>query len=175
VLKNTDFDVELESATETHAEALCDLLNAAYRGTSGWTTERKLVSGDRITPADLVSNLSNPDFHLFVYQKLNELIGCIGIEMNATDAYIGSFAVHPNHQNTGLGKKILKHAELYAINTLNSKRLVMKVIAQRETLIAFYERQGYKRNGTVEAYPSHLNVGIPRISGITIELLFKDI
>jgi hypothetical protein len=49
----------------------------------------------------------------------------------------------------------------------------MVVISQREELISFYERRGYRRTGEIAEYPLHLNVGVPRAEGLTIEYLEK--
>ena len=101
------------------------------------------------------------------------MIACICIEEKEGKAYLGTFAVNPAHQNQGIGKQVLGMAEEYASNVLGLCQLSMLVISQREELISFYERRGYKRLGIIQAFPVHLNVGVPLQEGLTIEHLEK--
>ena len=88
-------------------------------------------------------------------------------------AYIGTLAVTPTYQNKGIAKQVLSQAEDFALRQLQVKQLFMVVITQRQELIAYYERRGYRRTGQIEPYPLHLNVGIPVTEGLTIEYLCK--
>ncbi len=49
----------------------------------------------------------------------------------------------------------------------------MVVVSQRTELIAYYERRGYTRTGKTKEYPTHLNVGVPLKSDLTVEYLEK--
>ncbi len=164
--------VKLELAKIHEAQRINDLLNLAYRGKSGWTTESTLVDGDRSNTSDVKLSIENAIF--LIYKNNDDLVACICLEPKGNEVYIGSFAVHPDHQTKDLGKRILNAAELYAINKLNSKKFIMGVISKRTELIAFYERRGYQRSGLNKEYPSNLNVGIPKVSGLTIEQLYKN-
>ena len=62
----------------------------------------------------------------------------------------------------------------FAKNILKVTKFIMVVVSQREELIAFYERRGYKKTGEILEYPVHLNVGIPAVAGLTIEYLEKN-
>ena len=118
--------------------------------------------------------IKNPDSHLFVVTSNGSIAACIYIEEKDNRAYIGTFAVNPALQNQGVGKRVLALAENYAVNELGSIKLIMVVISQREELISFYERRGYKRTGEISEYPVHLNVGIPIVENLTIEYLEKN-
>jgi ribosomal protein S18 acetylase RimI-like enzyme len=170
-----EFNLKLVLAKKENVQALCTLLNLAYRGDRGWTTESSLVSGDRAVDSDIESVIVDNNSRFLIYQENGKLIACICIEMNGAEAHIGSFAVHPNYQETGLGKKVLSAAESYALEELGANNFIMVVLSSRNELVAFYERRGYKKNGVVKNYPTHLNLGVPKISGLTIEYLVKKV
>ena len=166
-------ELTLEQAGRCHATEICDLVNLAYRGNEGWTRETDFVQGDRTTYSDIVSLISNPFSHLLFVKKSKELVACVCIEKKESDAYIGLFAVHPKQQGRGVGKLILTQVEAYALMHLGARRFIMVVVSQRQELIAYYKRRGYLRTGKIKNYPEHLDVGVPRQSGLTIEYLEK--
>ena len=164
----------LQEARKEHIDEICNLVNLAYRGESGWTKETDLVSGDRSSTTEIQDYISNHNTHLLVAIEKGEIVSCICIEENEGSAYIGLFAVHPKMQGYGLGKIILSQAENYASTKLNVRKYVMVVVSQRKELIAYYERRGYSRVGNIQQYPTHLNVGIPLTNTLTIEYLEKN-
>ena len=74
-----------------------------------------------------------------------------------------------------LGNYVLEQADNFAFSTLRVRKFVMFVISQRPELIAFYQRRGYSSTGRIETYPLHLGIGVPKVSGLTIEYLEKII
>ena len=68
---------------------------------------------------------------------------------------------------------MLEQAETFALRTLGVHKPAIFVISQRPELIAFYQRRGYSRTGKIETYPLHLGIGVPKVSGLTIEYLEK--
>ena len=168
-------ELTLKPANIDDAEYLNLLINQAYRGQEGWTRETDIVDGKRSSLEDVKSLIQNPYSHMLVAKINDVLAACICVEEKQNRTYIGTFAVNPAFQNQGIGKIVLSLAESYAVNKLGSKQLMMVVISQREELISFYERRGYKRTGEISAYPVHLNVGIPIVEDLTIEYLEKYI
>jgi ribosomal protein S18 acetylase RimI-like enzyme len=165
----------LEQAKKHQVNEICDLVNLAYRGEQGWTTEAQLVQGNRCMPNEVISYLSNPNTHLLVLIKDKQVQACICIEQKEDCAYIGFFAVHPNSQGQGVGKEVLLQAEQFALVHLNVTKAVMVVISQRIELIEYYESRGYCRVGKIQDYPVDLQVGVPFKAGMTIEYLEKCI
>lgn len=165
----------LEPARLSDAGALTDLINAAYRGVLGWTTESAIVGGDRTDVEAIKALIENDTSHLLVAMQGGKVLACVCVEEKGSHAYIGLLAVAPSCQNRGLGKKVLSLAEDYAMNQLHANLLVMVVISQRKELIEYYLRRGYSRTGNIEAYPLHLDVGVPVVEGLTIEALEKHI
>lgn len=168
-------NLNLKVATTDQVREICELVNLGYRGKKGWTRETEIVSGERATETEIKLAIENPDSHLLVYIKNDEFLSCICVEKKMNNAYIGLFVVHPRLQGNGIGKKILKLAEEYASNMLGVDKYVMVVVSQRHELISYYERRGYVLTGETEEYPVHLDVGIPKISGLTIEYLEKNV
>jgi len=164
----------LEFARKDHIEGICGLVNLAYRGETGWTKETDLVGGDRLSTDEVQEYISDQNSHLLVAIENGEIVSCICIEINESSAYIGLFAVHPKLQRTGVGNEILSQAESYASTKLKARKYVMVVVSQRKELIAYYERRGYIRTGNIQKYPTHLNVGVPLKSGLTVEYLEKN-
>lgn len=169
------YSIKLEPASIDDAERIKDLINLSYRGKEGWTKETDIVSGERISIEDTKTLIQNKNSYLFTVLIDGAMIACICIEQKGEKAYIGSFAVAPSYQNLGIGKQVLSQAEEFASNQMKVKEIILVVVSQRQELIEYYERRGYKRAGDIEKYPVHLNVGTPIIEGLTIEYLRKDI
>lgn len=163
--------MKLEQANENDAPAINALLNIAYRGEKGWSTEIALVDGERSQVSDVQVAIKQSIF--LIYKEEEQLIGCICLEPKGNDVYLGQFAVHPDHQAKGLGDLLLKSAETYARDTLKSQQFILSVLSKRLELIAFYERRGYQKSGVSMAFPLHLNVGIPKMDDLIIEQFCK--
>lgn len=165
----------LEKARPNQSSKICDLINLTYRGEVGWTRETHIVQGNRTNHDDIEAAIANPDAHFFVVNQHRGLASCIYVEKQENSAYIGFFSVHPSLQGNGIGKYILKQAETFALTELGTRKFVMFVVSQRSELIAFYERRGYVRTGQIEAYPLYLGIGVPKVKGLTIEYLEKNV
>ncbi|MEK7779135.1 MAG: GNAT family N-acetyltransferase [Pseudomonadota bacterium] len=167
-------DLFFEKANANQAQAICDLVNLAYRGEQGWTNESSIIQGNRTTPQEIELALVEPNAHFFVINQLQQLIACVYIKehINAV-AYLGFFSVHPSFQGQGLGKYILGRAEAFAVDQMQAHKLVMFVVSQRMELIAFYRRRGYCPTGKIDLCP--VSLGIPKISGLTITYLEKKL
>lgn len=163
----------LEKARYGQVQAICDLVNLTYRGETGWTRETHIIQGDRTGRQEIETALSNPNAHFFVVNQSQTLVSCIYVAKEKEDAYIGFFSVHPSLQGKGFGKHVLQQAETFALQNMEIQRFVMFVVSQRPELIAFYERRGYSRTGRIEDYPLHLGIGVPKVTGLTIEYLEK--
>ncbi len=67
---------------------------------------------------------------------------------------MGLLTVRPELQNQHLGRRLLAAAEEYARGR-GAKRMRIGVLHVRDTLIAWYERRGYRATGETEPYPSN--------------------
>ena len=66
-------------------------------------------------------------------------------------------------------------AENYAKAQFMVKTFTMVVLSDRSELISYYERRGYNKRGVSKEFPTHLNVGQPKKSGLTIQSLLKNV
>lgn len=165
--------MKLEVANQEQIEEIVDIVNSAYRGDIGWTKETDIVDGARTSISEIQSLISKPDAHLLIAKDKGGIFSCVCMEEDGCDAYIGMFAVKPDIQGNGIGKAVLQLAEEYALVQLRARKLILIVVSQRPELISYYERRGYVKTGQIEEYPIHLNVGVPKVTGLTIQYLEK--
>ena len=50
---------------------------------------------------------SNPDWHLFVWKKLEDVVGIIGVRMVDNDVIIQHISVNPSHRGEGIGTNMI--------------------------------------------------------------------
>lgn len=147
---NTFSDKQISLAKAEDAFAITQLLNKAYRGEEarkGWTTEADIIEGDQRTNNEEVSALIHKDKSDFLlYKKDEEIIGCINTQVKEGALYIGMLSVEPAFQNAGIGKKLIKASEEFAL-AHNCTYSYMTVIDIRNELIKFYNRLGYYDTG----------------------------
>lgn len=154
-------------ATEKDIEALDALVNSAYRGEhskKGWTTEADLLGGLRTDPATLRDMLRESDARILKYTgEHNRLEGCVYLKQKTDKLYLGMLTVSPELQAKGIGRKLLAAAEQEAV-ALGCTAITMTVISVRQELISWYERNGYRKTGATEPFPTDPKFGLPRQS-----------
>jgi ribosomal protein S18 acetylase RimI-like enzyme len=142
-------------ATLEDVPSLEKLINSAYRGETskqGWTTESNLLKGKRITLEELEETIQNKNNALLKYTKNNQIIGSVLLVNKESKLYLGMLTVSPELQNSGIGKILLKEAEVLAL-TLGLPKIAMTVISIRKELIEWYKRHGYEDTGVREPFP----------------------
>lgn len=161
------------------AQSIVALVESAYRGESGrrgWTTESHLLDGQRTDAADVSALIARAGSRLLMAERDGQLKASCHIERRGTSAYFGMFAVDPDEQGSGLGKQVLAEAERMARDEWHCRAMSMTVIVQREELIAWYERRGYRRTGEYQPFPyGDERFGIPRRDDLRFEVLRKDL
>ena len=172
--------MHLEPASPHDLPALHALIESAYRGDSaraGWSHEADLLDGQRTDLAALDAMLGDPAQHLLVLRDNEVLRACVAVtEKGAGLGYIGLLTVDPQRQSAGLGRMILAAAEDHAAAHFAASRIEMTVIAQREELIAWYERRGYARTGETRPFPAHdPRFGLPRRDDLVFAVLEKTL
>jgi len=139
----------ITTATPEDAPALEKLINSAYRGESsklGWATEANLLEGKRITEDELLDLFNNKENIILKFTENNAILGCVLLENKGNKLYLGMLSVSPKLQNSGIGKQLLKEAEIHALS-LDLPKIVMTVITLRDKLIAWYNRHGFIDTG----------------------------
>jgi ribosomal protein S18 acetylase RimI-like enzyme len=155
----------IEIATIEDVKALNNLVQSAYRGESskkGWTSEADLLGGIRTTEKGLLETIQTPKTSIFMYSEDDKILGCVMLAEKENALYLGMLTVSPDLQGGGIGKKLLKYAEIFAQeNGLN--KIEMTVISVRSELIAWYERNGYTKTGETKPFPmDDPNFGEPK-------------
>jgi ribosomal protein S18 acetylase RimI-like enzyme len=160
-LKNTKPQtgiVELPMITKATLEdvsSLNKLINSAYRGESskkGWTTEANILEGKRTTEDELRAIIQDPKNTILKFTENNQIIGCVLLKEKESELYLGMLTVSPELQNSGVGKKLMQEAEVFALD-LGISKIVMTVISVRAELISWYNRKGYVDTGLREPFP----------------------
>ncbi len=149
---------------EENIPALIDLVNSAYRGEGskkGWTTEADIIDGSiRIDQPSVKEMLQEPGAMILTCYAGDVLMGCVYLKREGNGLYLGMFAVSPEAQGLGIGKKLLEAAEAHA-KELKYQYIVMTVIDIRHELIAWYERHGYERTPETKPFPEDDRFGRP--------------
>ena len=166
--------------------AIVDLVNSAYRGDSaqaGWTTEADYIDGQRTSLEDLQQDLAvetRPVLLTLRPAAGAAIVACALVDRHVgadgvPAGYIGMVTVKPGLQAGGVGRAMLEAAEDYA-RTLGATRARMTVVSIRDTLIAWYERRGYRLTGERLPFPyDDARFGIPRRPGLEFVVLEKPL
>jgi ribosomal protein S18 acetylase RimI-like enzyme len=174
--------IDLQRASESDLEALAELMNAAYGGAgdvAGWTHVKDFLVGDRTSVSALRAEIdASPQAQLLVIRNptTGALRGSVWLEpRSATLWYLGSLTVAPSEQNSGLGRRILDAAER-RMAELGATQVVIDVLNVRGTLLAWYERRGYKLTGESHAFPYQDNrYGVPQRPDLAFLCLEKNL
>ena len=152
----------LRKAVASDYAEIIDLANLAYRGREGaipsWNIEKGIVGGQRLDESLLQDELAaKPGGALLVYREEDDgpLLATAWLNPESEEVWsMGLLTVRPELQNQHLGRRLLAAAESYA-SERGAKRMRIGVLHVRDTLIAWYERRGYRANGETEPYPSY--------------------
>jgi ribosomal protein S18 acetylase RimI-like enzyme len=170
--------VRFRTATGDDAAAIAALVNSGYRGESsqqGWTTEADLLDGLRTDENEIRSLIAADDAMTVLCIDENEITGSVHIQKEGPACYLSMLVVKPGLQGSGIGKQLIEAAESRARETWSSAKMTMTVITIRSELIAYYERRGYRRTGQMKPFLFDETHGIPRVDGIELEVLEKDL
>lgn len=165
-------------ARPSDAGAIAALAQSAYRGEAsraGWTTEADFLDGQRIDADGVCALLAPPSGVLLAEDATDaSLRACCHLAADGEAAWFGLFAVDPKRQGQGIGDGLLAAAERRARDELGARRLRMKVIWLRDTLIAWYLRRGYARTDEVHPFPyGDPRFGLPRRDDLHFIVLDK--
>jgi ribosomal protein S18 acetylase RimI-like enzyme len=143
-------------ATPSDIPAIVALVESAYRGDAsrqGWTTEADLLDGQRTDPVSVADTIAKPTSRIVLAERNGELLACANIEHTDEGCYFGMFSVRPTLQGGGVGNALLTECERIATADWKARAVHMTVIKQRDELIAWYERRGYRRTGERKPFP----------------------
>jgi ribosomal protein S18 acetylase RimI-like enzyme len=146
--------LSLHPATASDFPDIIALMNAAFRGTEGWSIEGEIIKGQRTNESLLSEETRNGAFYLLSRNETTSTLdGCVSLQPSSPEKwYLGSLTVTPALQNAGFGRKLLDAAENYAA-ARGARTIEITVVNVRESLIAWYERRGYQRTGETRPFP----------------------
>ena len=150
-------EITIRDAVPADIPVLHALIESAYRGEAsraGWTTEADLLDGQRTDPDDLASILDDPEQALLTAWRDSALVGCVLIaDRGEGTGYFGMLSISPTLQGAGLGRRMVEAAHAALAARFGARQVRISVLPQRETLIAWYERLGYRRTGETLPFP----------------------
>lgn len=150
-------EITIRDAVAADIPALHPLIESAYRGEAsraGWTTEADLLDGQRTDPEDLADILADPKQALLSAWCGDALVGCVLIaDRGEGTGYFGMLSVNPTLQGGGLGRRLVEAAHSTLADRFGARRVRISVFPQRETLIAWYQRLGYRLTGDTLPFP----------------------
>lgn len=160
-------EITIRDAAAADIPALHALIESAYRGESsraGWTTEADLLDGQRTDPDDLSDILADPAQALLTALRGGDLLGCVLIaDRGEGTGYFGMLSIRPTLQGGGLGRRLVEAAHAALADRFGARRVRISVFPQRETLIAWYQRLGYRPTGDTLPFPyGNPRFGLPR-------------
>jgi ribosomal protein S18 acetylase RimI-like enzyme len=172
--------LHVRAATVADAEAVADLVHAAYRSDEsrgGWTTEADLVGGQRADAAMVRHVVGLPDDVVLVAVDDDDVpFACCHLERRDGGAYLGMFAVRPAVQGGGVGRGMLRAAEEHARDRWGATTLSITVLNHRPELQAWYERCGFTFTGDRHDFPyGDQRFGVPRRPDLALLGMVKPI
>jgi GNAT superfamily N-acetyltransferase len=170
--------LSFRKADSKDAERIVTLINSAYRGETsslGWTTEAELLIGLRTEIDEVLQLISANNSMLLLCLDADILLGTITLEKRGDAAHLGMFAVQPQQQGRGIGKKLLAFAEHTARETWGVRLMAMFVITLRHELIAFYQRRGYRFTGQLKPFPAQSKLWTPLVSNLQLGTMEKSL
>ena len=159
-------------------------VNRAYRGAAareGWAHEADLLDGQRTDAATLAAELAGSGTILVMRAAEDgAMLACVATHPvrapgGGTNCYFGMLAVDPHRQGRGIGRRLVDIIEARA-RAAGCVAVECAVIQLRATLVAWYERLGYRRTGRVEPFPyGDERFGLPRRDDLHLVVLEKPL
>ena len=172
----------LHHAVEADYAGVVDLANLAFRGSganASWNTEAVFIEGQRLDESLLREDLAaKPEARLLTYRDEADgpLLGTVLLEERDGGVwYLGLLSIRPDLQKRQLGRRLLAAAEDFA-RERGGRRIRMSVVNVRDTLIAWYQRRGYRLTGETQPFPyGDDRIGRPLRDDLHFVVLEKDI
>lgn len=173
-------ELAIRLAEQDDVASLLPLIEGAYRGEGsrrGWTTEADLLGGQRTDTVMLAEIIEDPKQAILMAFEGETLVGSVLIANPRPGVgYLGMLSVDPARQAGGVGKTLVKAAEAAVAERFGARRMEMQVFWQRDSLIAWYERMGYRRTGETRPFDgNNPRLGLPLRDDLWFEVLEKTL
>lgn len=165
-------DLSFRIAQPEDAPEIVRLINSALRpqpGKGGWTSEASLVSGER-TNLDEVKKIINQASNVFILGLHNDtIVACVHVDGSTPEeAYLGTMAVEPSLQNSGIAKAMGAFTNEYASTKMGAHFLVTQILAPRPELISLSFKYGYQQTGRAFPYKGDQGIGTPKLDKLVM-------
>lgn len=144
--------LEIRIATRKDADDITRVINRAFG-----EAEHFFVDGDRITAEEVQDSLRTGAF--LVAEHEGEMVGCVYVEPRAERAYLGLLSVDPDHQQRGVGVRLMRASENFCI-AAGCRFMDIKIVNLRTELPSYYRKFGYIETGS-SAFPEEVETKIP--------------
>src|SRR6516165_4736932 len=89
--------------------------------------------------------------HILVAMAEETVVGTISGACHADRGHLRGMAVLPDRRGSGLAAKLLNAIETY-LQSQGCKRITLSITEPLQPAMKFYEKNGYRRSGTVEDF-----------------------
>lgn len=177
-------NASIRRATLQDVPQLVALVQSAYRGDSsrqGWTTEADLLGGQRTDASEVAAAIQTQGQQILLLERAEQpqgasLLASVHVRHEGHACYLGMFAVEPTAQGGGIGRRMVQAAEAAALGDYGARQMRMMVISVRDSLIAWYERLGYRRTGESQPFPyGNPRFGLPKRDDLAFVVLARDL
>ena len=155
--------LQIHAAEMQDAAAITAVINAAFRQAEGFLLDNDRINFEEVREllqvgVFLVADnaADNADTNA---DEPGSLSGCVYVEPSGNRSYLGLLAVHPQHQKSRLGSKLMDAAEDFCAKA-GSRFMDLQIVNLRKELPGFYLRRGYVETGTAP-FPPGLNPKLP--------------
>ena len=107
-----------------------------------WRTVFGYESAHNEPSLAIAKKLKLDDHLFFVAEQEGELVGTAMAGYDGHRGWLYAIAVHPNSRRTGLGSRLVRHAE-QALVSAGCMKVNLQLLATNEATAAFYNSIGY--------------------------------
>lgn len=129
----------VREASVSDLPEIVSLINRAFE------VERFFKAGDRTDAETIRQNMREGKF--LVLRDGHQMIACVWIKVKGDRAYLGTLAVEPSRQKSGLGARMMREAEAYA-RPAGCRALDIRIVNLRTELPGIYRKFGFVESGT---------------------------
>lgn len=141
----------IRTAQPADAAALTSLINRAF------VVERFFLEGDRLNLPEVEARLNTGTF--LIAEDGPAMAGCVYLEKQGDQAYLGLLSVEPGRQGGGIGRLLMEAAEAYS-KRMECRAVYLRIVSLRAELPPFYRRLGYCQTGTAP-FPEDVPLKLP--------------
>ena len=99
----------------------------------------------------LISEFRNPRAQYLVGEINGEIIACAGLELFSDEAELTTFAVAPNFQGRGFGKRLLEETICLA-KKFGATSMIFEVRCSNIPALHIYQKFGFRKIGRIRNY-----------------------